>query len=353
MFLVALWSALAGLSEATAVEATSRAPAEVELRPSGVANELRISDGVTPWQDLPSWLLFFFLLGERAAQVHEAGFKTCVVTIPPIRSYAAAFAATGATVGTAVCAQAVPDTDVHFEDLASLDEGTQVVVKMGERIYAGKLNGVVSRDGRTGLEVVYDGMTHFVPKQLCQRVQIGEGGKRTLPKVLRRTRSAKTAVVDELLGEFSAGFLSIPTVDTVVVGQASLLVQELESVRIKGRAEEGGIATLGALLRPRRFLPDGGISRSLLLSDRVAEFSMPVEDVPHVAVFDGPRAFARRRSEFADSSWVVVLDRCSASFREGVDVANEEFSTRSGTPSFFEDLGAPPGTEVQTFERSR
>lgn len=335
------------------MEATSRTQAVVDLRPSGVASELRISDGVTPWQALPPWLHFFFLLGERSAQVHEAGIKTCVVTIPPIRSYAAAFAATGATVGTAVCAQAVPDADVHFEDLASLDAGTQVVVKMGERIYAGSLEGVVNREGHTGLEVVADGMTYFVPKQLCQRIQIGEGGKRTLPKVLRRSRSAKTTVVDDLLGEFSAGFLSIPTVDTVVVGQASLLEQELESVKIRASAEDGGIATLSALLRPRRFLPDGGISRSLLLSDRVAEFSMPVEDTPHVAVFDGPRAFARRRSEFADSSWVVVLDRCSASFHEGVDVANEEFSIRSGTAPFFEDLEAPPGTEVQVFERAR
>lgn len=353
MFLAALWSALAGLSGATAVEATSRGQAEVNLTPSGVADEIQISDGVTPWQALPAWLYFFFLLGERSAQVHEAGFRTCVVTIPPVRSYAAAFAATGATVGTAVCAQAVPDADVHFEDLASLEGGTQVVVKMGERIYAGSLNGVISRDGHTGLEVVYDGMTHFVPKQLCQRIQIGEGGKRTLPKVLRRSRSTKTAVVDDLLGEFSTDFLSIPTVDTVVVGQTSLLEQELESVKIRGADRERGAATLSALLRPRRFLPDGGISRSLLISDRVAEFSMPVEDVPHVAVFDGPRAFARRRSEFSGSSWVVVLDRCSASFREGVDVANEEFSIRGGVPSFFADLGAPPGTEVQAFERAQ
>ncbi|WP_428119280.1 hypothetical protein [Candidatus Poriferisodalis sp.] len=317
------------------------------------ATELQISDERTPWQQLPSWLQFFFRLGERVAETHEAGLKSCAVVIPPVRSYAAAFVATGATLGAAMCARAVPDVDVHFEALASLNGGTHVVVRMGERIYAGSLNGVVQRDGLPGFEVVYDRMTHFVPKDLCQRIQIGEGGKRTLPKALRQSRTTTTTVVQDLLGDFSAGFLSIPTVDTVVIGQVSLLVQELESVKIRARGRGKVAATLGALLRPRRFLPDGGISRSLLVSDRVAEFSMPVEDVPHVAVFDGPRAFARRRTEFAGSSWIAVLDRCSASFAEGVDVANEEFAIRLGSAPYLDELEIPPGTEMQAFERPR
>ena len=318
-----------------------------------LVGRLQIADESTRWRDLPQWSRFFVHLGEHVARAQEAGVKTCAVVIPPVRSFAAVFVAAGAVVETARSAQAVPEIDEHFDYLASLEKETRVVVKMGDRIYAAGLRGVVRRDGITYLRVEYDGMTHYLPKQECQRVQVGEGGRRELPRAPRRSGPRISTVVEELLGEYAGDFLSVPTVDTVLVGKASQLQQELECVRIRASDGSGATATLAALLRPRRFLPDGGISRSLLVSERVTEFSMPVEDVPHVAVLDGPRAFARRRAEFGESSWVAVLDRCSASFGEGLDVANEEFAVRCGPAPYFTELDVPPGTEVHAFERGR
>ncbi len=325
-----------------------------EVVQTGVADKLRIADEWTPWRDLPPWLRFFFQLGERVAATHEAGVQTCAVIVPPVRPYAAVFAATGAVVGTAKFAPAVPEIDPHFDSLATLEPGTAVVVKMGERIYAATFKEMAERFGKPYLKVeyVHDKMVQYLPKQECHRVQVGEGGKRTLPKTSRRPRS-NASIIDELLGDDAEDFLSIPTVDTVLIGTVSLLERELEEVKIRTSTEGVATTTLGALLRPRRVLPDGGISRSLLLSDRVTDISMPVEDVPHVAVFDGARALSRRRSEFSDSSWIAILDRCATSFGEGVDVANEEYALRRGPAPYFSELELPPGTEAQAFERRR
>jgi hypothetical protein len=89
----------------------------------------------------------------------------------------------------------------------------------------------------------------------------------------------------------------------------------------------------------------------MLVSDRVAEFEMPVSDTPHVVVFDGGRAFARYRTRFRQSSWIVILDRCSPALIEGAEIANEEFATRAGNTDLLDALTVPPGTEVQAFER--
>ena len=144
----------------------------------------------------------------------------------------------------------------------------------------------------------------------------------------------------------------MPTVDVVLVGHVAVLSQELTAVLMRSTsAGNDGHVSLAALLRAGRFLPEGGISRSMLVSDRVAEFEMPVSDTPHLAVFDGARAFTRYRAEFARSSWMVVLDRCSPGLMEGADIANAEFATRAGEIDLIGELTVPAGTEIQAFER--
>lgn len=325
---------------------------DIEAIPD-IATRLELTDGSAPWRQPPAWLAFFFELGQRVAAAREGGVKTCTVVIPPVRSFAALFSATGAVVGVATTAEPIPDVDTHFGSLASLKYGTPLVVKMGEKVYAAKFSGVTERAGVSYIKVEYEGMTQFLPKQQCHRAQVGPGGKRSLPKSAPVRPGEATSGIHVLLGDDASRFLSVPTVDTVLVGQVSLLQQELESIRVRPASEPVATAALRALLRPSRFLPEGDISRSLLLSDRVSEFELPVADTPHVAVFDGARAFSRYRSHFQDSSWIAVLDRCSARFQEGVDVANQEFAVRRGSAPYLEDLQVPRGTELQAFERAR
>jgi hypothetical protein len=306
------------------------------------------------WCALPIWLGFYLDLGQQVAVGHQHGLTTCAIVIPPVRSFAAAFAATGAVLGVARTADSIPDIDAHFSALCELPKGTSLVVKQADRIYAAAFRGTAKRDGAMYLRVEYeqDGVTHYVPQGECHRVQVGSGGKRSLPKAGRRGRGSSASAIEGVLGERAAEFLSVPTVDAVLVGQVSLLEEELTTVALRPAGHRDGVP-MSALLRSSRFLPDGGISRSLLLSDRTGEFEMPVDDTPHVAVFDGARALSRYRSAFPKSSWIAVLDRCSTSLHEGVDVANEEFAVRRGPASHLDALDVPGGTEFQAFERGR
>ena len=318
-----------------------------------LASRIEISDGMTPWQPVPSWAAFFLSLGERVALAHEGGRRVTVVVVPPVRCFAAATAATAAVVAVAYVAQAVPDVEEHFNVLARLPLDAALVVKMGTRIYAGKFAGVEDCGQGPGIRVNYQGMTHYIPKQLCQRVQVGAGGKRTLPRGSPRSSRSDFGPIAAIVGrEVAVQFVSVPTVDVVLVGNVALLSQELSAVLVRPTSvESGGIVALAGLLRAARSLPEGGISRSMLVSDRVAEFEMPVSDTPHVVVFDGARAFARYRTEFMQSSWIAILDRCSPAFMEGAEIANEEFATRTGEANLVSKATIPPGTEVQAFQR--
>jgi hypothetical protein len=305
---------------------TSRYDGQVD----DLASKIKISNGMAPWKPVPSWLAFFLGLGEIAALAHEGGQRVAAVVIPPVRSFAAAAAAAAAVVTVARSAQAVPDVEDHFSALAQMPLGTALVVKMGTKIYASKFAGVDDRGQGPVIRVEYNGMTHYIPKQLSQRIQVGSGGKRTLPKGLPGPKRLDFEPLAAILGhEVADEFLSVPTVDVALVGHVALLSQELTAVFVRAASVRGDESiALAGLLRAARFLPEGGISRSVLVSDRVAEFEMPVSDTPHVAVFDGVRAFARYRTEFTKSTWIAILDRCSPGLIEGVEIANEEFATR-------------------------
>ena len=318
-----------------------------------LVSKIKISDGTAPWQQVPSWLAFFLCLGEKVALAHESGERVAVVAVPPVRCFAAAAAAAAAVVAVACGAEAVPDVEEHFSALARLPLGTALVVKMGEKIYAAKFAGIMDRGGEPVIHVEYKGMTHLIPKQQCQRIQAGSGGKRTLPTRSPQSTQSDFRSIAAIVGRaVAAQFVSIPTVDVVLVGHVALLSQELTAVMVRATSAHGdqGVALAG-LLRAARFLPEGGISRSVLVSDRIAEFEMPVSDTPHVVVFDGARAFARYQARFRQSSWIVILDRCSPALLEGAEIANEEFATRVGEIDLLDKLTVPPGTEVQAFQR--
>jgi hypothetical protein len=318
-----------------------------------LASKIKIGDGAETWQPVPPWLAFFLRLGENVALAHEGGRRVAVVVVPPVRCFAAAAAATGAVIAVACAAQALPGVEDHFGALTQLPPRTPLVVRMGQRIYAGKFAGVADRGQGPVICIEYNGMTHYIPKQLCHRIQVGAGGKRTLPKALPRSSRSDFEVIAAIVGHTIAKeFLSVPTVDVVLVGHVALLAQELAALFVRPASvrRNGGVA-LSGLLRSARFLPEGGISRSMLVSDRVAEFEMPVSDTPHVVVFDGARAFTRYRADFKLSSWIVILDRCTPGLSEGADVANGEFATRGGEINLTSTLVVPAGTEVQAFER--
>ena len=318
-----------------------------------LASRIDIREGADSWHRVPAWLAYFLSLGLSIASTHEDGRRVGIVLVPPVRAFAAVSAATAAVIGVAWRAQAVPAADQHFSMLAQLPLGTAVVVTMGDRIYSGRFAGVSDQGRGPGISVEYDGMTHYLPQRLSQRIQVGRGGKKSLPKNASRSNHSDYKTIAAIVGSETAdGFLSVPTVDVVLVGQVALLSQELTAVSVRATSSEreGAPVRLAKLFRSGRFLPEGGISRSMLVSDRAEEFEMPVSDIPHVVVFDGVRAFARYRKRFPHSSWLVILDRCAPGLQEGAEIANEEFATRTGDFDLGTSATVPPGTEIQAFE---
>ena len=176
-----------------------------------LASKIKVSDGMTPWQLVPSWLAFFLRLGEKVAVAHENGQRVAVIAVPPVRCFAAAAAAASAVVAVAREAEAVPDVEKHFSVLAQLPVGTALVVKMGAKIYAATFAGVIERGGEPVIHVEYKGMTHFIPKQQCQRVQVGSGGKKTLPARSPRSIQTDFRSIAAIVGrEVAAQFVSSP-----------------------------------------------------------------------------------------------------------------------------------------------
>jgi hypothetical protein len=149
-----------------------------------LATKIELSDGTAPWQTVPSWMAFFLGLGEKVALAHENGRRVALVVVPPVRCFAAAATATAAVVTVACAAEAIPDVEEHFGLLSQLPLGTAIVTKMGTKIYASKFAGVVDLGQGPVIRVEYDGMTHYIPKRLCQRIQVGSGGKKTLRRSL-------------------------------------------------------------------------------------------------------------------------------------------------------------------------
>lgn len=133
----------------------------------------------------------------------------------------------------------------------------------------------------------------------------------------------------------------------LIVGQLGVLEQEIvggDVVAADGRA-------LQALLKVRRFCTKGDKDiRSDVVAART-ELPAELRDAqPGVVVFDGADAFRKCRERWRGAAWVVVLDRTSRQFAEGVGLVEEEFiEKRYDDAEPLDDIQVPPGVELMSF----
>jgi hypothetical protein len=73
---------------------------------------------------------------------------------------------------------------------------------------------------------------------------------------------------------------------------------------------------------------------------------------PKLVVFDGSAALRRWRETWRGAPWLVVLDRTSPAFDEGVALVEAEYVQRN-SPAGTPDVPTVPGTEVMAFWTSR
>lgn len=270
---------------------------------------------------LPQWAQWMVQLGQLAARPPEPSRRAIAAIAVPCRAYAAALIATGCVV---LRDPLRFDTDepepyelaVHFENLCALRPGTTVTVA-GRMKRVARFIGVVDQRGERYVVIEEDAGT-------------------------------KRACVDYFPLR-SAHFIAAKGIglSCLIVGQVSILEKEIT---------DGDVVTpvgqpLQDLLRARRFLGRRPTDVRCDVAAATADLPAELTDVqPAVVIFDGAESFRKWREKWRTPAWVVVLDRTSPQFGEGVALVEDEFvQRRVGEDDPFADLEIPLGIEVMSF----
>ena len=272
---------------------------------------------------LPGWAQWMIGIGRLAAQPTGSRQRCLIVVAVPCRAYAAVMAAIG-------CVRSMQEPSVklidssdaaalaaHFESLCRLGPGATVTVA-GEVRRVARVVGVEHFDGEQHVVVEQDPNT----RRACMR---------------KFPERAAHLLIPRGLG-----------LRALIVGALALLEQEItcgDVVTSDGRP-------LQEILRVRRFLGSRPKDIRCGLAGAGAELHSELTDAqPAVVVFDGAQGFRRWKEAWRSSAWVVVLDRTSTQFEEGVALVEEEFFQRIDDADLVNGLDVPPGIEVMGFRR--
>lgn len=267
---------------------------------------------------LPEWATALIRLGSIAASSHLPGRRLVIGVAVPTRAYAAVLAAAGSVAADPQTLHqqgggSEADRDEHFARLCSLKPNSTVTL-VGSRKVAKFVR--VDDSGSEPLVVVEDSgvVSHKFPKRAAHKVKV--------------------------LGL---------RFDALLVGRISSLETEIMGDDLT----VGGGSPLQALLKVDRYCRrDDRDARSAILpsSGELPEKLKGAE--PATVVFDGTQGFRHWREEWRRPSWIVVLDRSSGNFHEGVALIEEEYAQRhcdAQAPA----LPSAPALEVFGFWTSR
>lgn len=269
---------------------------------------------------IPPWAEGFVRLGASAAGAFWDGERLVAAVAVPTRAYAATLAGVGAVAARTPPAldDGKPSAEVlenHFRLLSSLRPGTTVTVRSGRTKNVGTFEGIES-SGRGPLIVIKQkGFRQMFPKSGCHCISL-------------HGRS----------------------LSCLFVGRVNVFEEEMTGKDVVTRDS----APLETVLKVGRFAArrDHDIRSDIL----PAAGDVPArlrEAQPDLIVFDGTAGFRHWRENWRNAPWLVILDRTSAHFDEGVQLIDEEFAERASTHDQAPDLRPPPGTELMAFWSSR
>jgi hypothetical protein len=276
---------------------------------------------------LPAWASASVKVGAALAGAHREGERLVAAMAVPTRAYAATLAGVGAVTARSPMsfnpeAPSEEAIDAHFRILLSLRPGTTVTVRSGRT----KNVGTFERVDFSGSEPL---------------VVISQKGSRH-QKEFRQMYKKSGCRNISLHGR---------SLSCLLVGRINIFEEEVTGRDVVTR-ESGplqSILKVARLVAPEDhdvrsdILPTGGDLPPRL---RAAQ--------PDLVIFDGTASFRHWRETWRAAPWLVILDRCSPHFDEGVQLVEEEFAERASAQTEPpEGVEAPPGTELMAFWSAR
>lgn len=314
------------------------------------------------YRPFPEWARFFFTLGTVFGKQEWNGRLVAGLALP-VRDYAAVLLATGIIVRSAQASNSNSEILAHFQELCSLDIGTALIYRRGNRKYKADFAGVdetgvekrikirvQSEKGKQGRN-----LTHILTPALAQTVSIAPRPFSSLPQSQKgRTIQAQTGFLSTVLGtENVQRFVSQSHLNCLMIGPAKSLEAESTGTLLATRNQDGKLveSTLQEVLRVRRLVSSDGTYRSeISTSKRKVETS----EKPDFVVFDGATGFRKWRDTLRNSHWIVLLSRTDSDFKDAVDLLNQEYLMHGSSivkSNAMPDL--PPGVEAMFFEEKR
>jgi hypothetical protein len=206
--------------------------------------------------------------------------------------------------------------EAHFDLLASLRRGTTVTVRSGRLKNVGTFERVDFSTDEPRIVINQKGFLQMYPRRGCRNISL-------------HGRSLSCLFV----GRINVFEQEMTGHDIVTRDSKSL-----QSILQVGRFASRGVHDVGSDILPT----------ASDLPPRLREAQ------PHLVIFDGTAGFRNWRESWRNAPWLIVLDRSSPHFDEGVQLVEEEFAERASehleTP---ERLEAPAGTELMAFWTSR
>jgi hypothetical protein len=270
---------------------------------------------------LPAWAYSLVRLGATAAGEHREGERLVAAVATPTRAYAATLAGVGA-VAVRNPMSFNPETpsaeaiEAQFRVLCSLRRGTTVTVRSGKTKNVGTFERVDFSGAEPLIVINQKGFLQMYRKEGCCNISL-------------HGRS----------------------LSCLFVGRINIFEEEITGKDVVTRDAR----PLQSILRISRFAAKGDHDLRSDIIPTAGELPPRLRAAqPDLVVFDGTASFRNWRETWRTAPWLVVLDRTSPYFDEGVQLVEEEFVERaSAQPIAPERFEAPPGTELMAFWSSR
>lgn len=328
--------------------------AQLSLCQSGLSRLFYRSTGSDSLQALPDWAHNFVSLGEESAE--QKGEPLRLFLASPARNYLSVLIAAG-YITRLIEIVGEDETRSKIDEVAAgLEKGFLISYATANGRFKGVFEDWVVHEKRKYIRVAVQGRTkkagelsNMVPySELCD-LEICQKGTNEVPRRTGQHEAVNPFLLTLLNSKVAKTLQTQAKLDCLIVGQLNRLRADIETPVIcrtpVGKLEE---RSLLEIVRIKRFLKQGDAYRSdILLLDDDWERS----ESPRLVIFDGVSAFLKKRDYFWDSHWVVILEKTHNQLEEAVQVANQNYYSRSEDFSLRSDLSELNGFEVMSFVR--